>query len=214
MTFLPDYQVIAAFTLASFVLVVTPGPDMALFLGKTLTQGRKAGLVAMFGAASGIVVHTLLAAFGLSALLASSVAAFGILKIVGALYLLWLAYEAIAHGSSLSLEASDNGHDAIRQVFVKGIGINLLNPKIILFFVTFLPQFVSTADPNAASKLLFLGLYFICLAVPLCALMIAMADRLAMILKRKPRIMRILDWLFAGVFAAFAVRLLLEPSRN
>ena len=214
MDVIPSLPVLAAFVLAVSVLIITPGPDMALYLGKTLAQGRRAGLAAMLGAISGLVVHTMLAAFGLSALLLKSAAAFELLKLVGALYLLWLAFDAVRHGSALALETGPRSSEKMRQIYLKGLGINLLNPKIVLFFVTFLPQFVAADDPDAVGKLLFLGLTFIVLALPACALMIAMADRIAATVKRSPRLTRIIDWLFAGVFAAFAAKLILDPSRN
>src|ERR671938_1539233 len=103
MAFLPDAAVLLAYSLACFVLFITPGPDMSLFLAKTLTGGRRAGLAAMLGAQAGCCVHTLLAALGLSALLAASATAFTVLKTVGALYLLWLAIDAVRHGSALNL---------------------------------------------------------------------------------------------------------------
>ena len=214
MDVIPSLPVLATFILAVSVLIITPGPDMALYLGKTLAQGRRAGLAAMLGAISGLVVHTMLAAFGLSALLLKSAAAFELLKLVGALYLLWLAFDAVRHGSTLTLEGGPRAPEKARQIYLKGLGINLLNPKIVLFFVTFLPQFVAADDPDAVGKLLFLGITFIVLALPACALMIAMADRIAATVKRSPRLTRIIDWLFAGVFAAFAAKLVLDPSRN
>ena len=214
MDVIPSLPVLAAFVLAVSVLIITPGPDMALFLGKTLAQGRRAGLAAMLGAISGLVVHTMLAAFGLSALLLKSAAAFELLKLVGALYLLWLAFDALQHGSALTLESGPRAPEKTRQIYLKGLGINLLNPKIVLFFVTFLPQFVAADDPDAMGKLLFLGMTFIVLALPACALMIALADRIAATVKRSPRLTRIIDWLFAGVFAGFAAKLILDPPRN
>ncbi|MDP2732068.1 MAG: LysE family translocator [Hoeflea sp.] len=214
MDFVPSLSVLLAFTLASFVLTITPGPDMVLFLGKTLAQGRRAGLMAMLGAFSGSLVHTLLAAFGLSALLMNSATAFGILKLVGALYLLWLAVDAVRNGSVLNLPRARRRPEAASRVYLKGVGVNLTNPKIVLFFVTFLPQFVSAGDPSAPGKLFFLGLYFIAVAFPFCVLMILAADRIAGVARRSPRTVRAIDWLFASVFAGFAVRLLLEPSRG
>lgn len=214
MDFLPSLTVLAAFTAAAAVLIVTPGPDMTLFLGKTLGQGRAAGLLAMLGAITGIVLHTLLAAVGLSAVLLGSAAAFSALKLVGALYLLWLAVDALRNGSALNLNGVTPGAEPASQVFLKGLGVNLLNPKIVLFFMTFLPQFVSADDPHGAAKLMFLGVYFIALALPACVLMILLADSIAHVLKRAPRITRAIDWLFASVFAAFAARLLLEPNRS
>src|SRR5919202_5908686 len=103
MTFLPDSDVLLAYTLACFVLFITPGPDMSLFLAKTVSGGRRAGIAAMLGAFAGCLVHTLLAALGLSALLAASATAFFVLKVVGGFYLLWLAIDAIRHGSALNI---------------------------------------------------------------------------------------------------------------
>jgi threonine/homoserine/homoserine lactone efflux protein len=208
MTFIPDLNIILAYTAAAVILVITPGPDMTLFLGQTLTGGRARGIAAYLGASAGLVVHTMLAAFGLSALLAHSAAAFGVLKIVGVAYLLWLAIVALQRGSALTLAPGSAEPQPLAQVFLMGVGINLLNPKIIMFFLTFLPQFVSAHDPHAGGKLMFLGLYFIALAVPICLVLILAADRFTAAIRRSPRMMRAIDWLFASLMGAFAVRLL------
>ncbi len=213
MTFLPDASVLAAYSLACFVLFVTPGPDMSLFLAKTVAGGRRAGMAALFGAMAGCCVHTLLAALGLSALLAASATAFTILKIVGALYLLWLAIDAVRHGSALNLREEGWVEVPVWRTFVLGVGINLTNPKVVLFFVTFLPQFVDAADPHASGKLLFLGIYFIVFSAPLCVLLILGAERLIALLKRRPRVLRVIDYVFAGLFGAFAVKMLATQAR-
>jgi len=207
-TFLPDIEVLLAFTAAGIVLVLTPGPDMALFIGQTLTGGRARGIAALLGASTGLVVHTMLAAFGLSALLAHSATAFGVLKIAGVAYLMWLAIDALRRGSTLTLAPGPGAPQPLGQVFLTGVGINLLNPKIVMFFLTFLPQFVSASDPHAGAKLMFLGLYFIVLAVPICFVLILAAERFTMAIRRSPRAMRAIDYLFAGLMGAFAVRLL------
>jgi threonine/homoserine/homoserine lactone efflux protein len=208
MTLLPDAHVLLAFTLAGFVLVVTPGPDMALFLGQTLTAGRARGFAAMLGVTTGVVLHSLIAAFGLSALLAASVVAFTALKLAGVAYLIWLAIGALRHGSALTLRRDAAVKQPLRKVYLLGLGCNLLNPKIIMFFVTFLPQFVSASDPQAGAKLLFLGLYFVVLALPICAILILAAERFTATIRRSPRLTRAIDWLFAGLMGMFAVRLL------
>ena len=214
MTFLPDLATLIAFIAAALVLTITPGPDMTLFIGRTLAEGRAAGLAAMLGASCGIVVHTCLAAFGISALIAASPQAFFVLKIVGAAYLVFLAVQAIRTGSTFKLETRPEAKiHSLAQNWLTGLGINLLNPKIILFFVTFLPQFLTANDPNPAGKLLFLGLFFMAIAVPFSALMILAADRFAAALKSRPKLMRGLDYLFAGVFSAFAVKILLTQGR-
>src|SRR3712207_9480952 len=120
--------------------------------------------------------------------------AFAILKIVGALFLLWLAVDAVRHGSALNLKAERPGVVPLGLTFWLGVGINLTNPKVVLFFVTFLPQFVDSADPHAADKLVFLGLYFVAFTAPLCAVMILAADRVIALLRDHPRVMRGIDY--------------------
>jgi threonine/homoserine/homoserine lactone efflux protein len=208
MTFLPSLEALVAFSAASFVLIFTPGPDMTLFLGQTLSGGRARGFAAMLGAFSGIVIHTFLAAFGLSAVLAASATAFTAVKFAGAGYLAWLAFNALRHGSALTLRPQSGAARSLMQIFFLGLGVNLLNPKIVMFFLTFLPQFVSASDPGAGAKLLFLGLYFNMLALPACAALILFAERFTAAIRRSPRAMRAIDWVFAGIMGAFAVRLL------
>ena len=208
MTFLPSLEVLLAFTAAGIVLVITPGPDMALFLGQTLSSGRARGIAAYLGASAGLVVHTMLAAFGLSALLAHSAAAFGVLKILGVAYLAWLAIGALRSGSALTLAPDAARPQPLGRVFLMGVAVNLLNPKIVMFFLTFLPQFVSASDPDAHGKLMFLGLYFIVLAVPICFALIFAAERFTAAIRRSRRVMRAIDYLFATLMGAFAVRLL------
>jgi threonine/homoserine/homoserine lactone efflux protein len=213
MTFLPDLSTLITYSLAATLLFITPGPDMSLFLAKTVSGGRKAGIAAMLGAQAGCCVHTMLAALGLSALLAASATAFLVLKMIGGLYLLWLAVDAIRHGSALNVRREAGTQVSVWRTFVLGVGVNLTNPKVVLFFVTFLPQFVSAGDPYAAQKLVFFGLYFVLFNLPLCALMVLGADRVLALLKRRPRVMRAIDYAFAGIFGAFAVKILAMPGR-
>ena len=112
-------------------------------------------MAAMLGASVGVLIHTTLVALGLSALLAASVTAFTILKVVGALYLLWLAIQTLRHGSALNIAASNGARpvEPLYRTWLTGLGVNLMNPKIIMFMVTFLPQFVTAGDPHAAQKL-------------------------------------------------------------
>jgi threonine/homoserine/homoserine lactone efflux protein len=213
MTFLPDFSVLLTYSLACFVLFVTPGPDMSLFLAKTVAGGRKAGMASMLGAMTGCCVHTLLAAFGLSALLAASATAFTVLKVVGALYLLWMAVDAVRHGSALNLKDDARSEVSFVRTFLLGVGINLTNPKIVLFFVTFLPQFVQADDPHAADKLVFLGLYFVAVTAPMAAALIMAADKVIATLRGRPKVMRAIEYTFAGLFSAFAVKILAASAR-
>ena len=146
--FVPSTPVLAAYLFAAVILALTPGPDMTLFLSKTVAHSRRAGLAALAGASTGLVIHSCLVAAGLSVLLAASATAFTVLKIVGAVYLVYLAVDALRHGSALSLDRK-LAREPIRSVYFKGVLIDLLNPKVIIFFVTFLP---SSSTPTTSTR--------------------------------------------------------------
>jgi len=186
---------------------------MSFFLSRVIAQGRGPALACMSGALTGVMVHTAMVALGLSALIVAAPVAFTALKFIGAAYLAWLAIDAIRNGSSLNLRTGITRKQSLWANYMTGIGINLLNPKIILFFMTFLPQFVSVNDPNAIGKFFFLGAMFNVTALPIVVPLILAAHSMADLLKRHPRVTRVIDWLFAGVFSAFAVRILMTPGR-
>jgi threonine/homoserine/homoserine lactone efflux protein len=212
--FIPDLTVIFAFALASIVLAITPGPDMALFISRTVNYGRTHGIAAVLGATTGLFIHIALAAFGISLLLIAAPTAFFALKITGALYLLWLAIQALRQSGTLSLTARAKRQPTPWQSYLTGIGINLTNPKVVLFFVTFLPQFVSRTDPYASGKLLFLGGEFLLLSVPIVIAIVWGAEWVTAILTRSVRAQKLLNWSFAAVFAGFAVAILAVEGRR
>jgi threonine/homoserine/homoserine lactone efflux protein len=210
---LPDWGVLAPYMAAVVVIALTPGPDMTFFVGRALTRGRAAGIAALAGALCGIVMHTLAVALGLSALIVAAPKAFMALKIAGAGYLLWLAFQALRRGSALALPATPAARAGLARTWAAGVAINLLNPKIVLFFMTLLPQFVSASDPQAQAKLIALGLIFIVVGFLVCMPMVLAADRFAAALRGNPRISRAIDWLFASVFTAFAAQILFSRAR-
>ncbi|WP_375599210.1 LysE family translocator [Devosia sp. Naph2] len=212
--FIPDLPVILAFALAAFVLAVTPGPDMALFVSRTMNWGRSHGYATVLGAITGIGIHTMLVAFGISVLIVTAPAAFWVLKIVGALYLVWLAIQAIRDGGGMLVVKQAGKQPSWRKSYLTGLGINLTNPKIALFFVTFLPQFVSAADPHAAGKLLFLGFEFVVVSIPVVIAIVLFAEWLTQTLKENAWVGKALNWSFAAVFMAFAATILLAEGRK
>ena len=214
MSFLPSLPVFIAYTAASILLFATPGPDMSLFLSRTVTNGRAAGIASAIGSNVGCVVHTLLAAFGVSALIAASQTGFLLLKVFGAGYLLWLAVDAIRHGSSLNVNTKAAGVTSTWRSFVTGIMVNLTNPKVVIFFITFLPQFIEQGDQHVRAHLLFLGLYFVALNVPLSIMTVLIAERLVGWLKARPKVLRGIDFTFAGVFALFALKIAFTQGRS
>jgi threonine/homoserine/homoserine lactone efflux protein len=205
---LPDATTLAAFSLAAVLLILTPGPDMTLFVSRAIVHGRAAGVATVIGTSLGLILHTLLAGFGLSALLAASPNAFALLKMVGAIYLAWLAIEMIRKGSALSTNTTPAEPMPLWRHAVMGLGINLLNPKIVIFFLTFLPQFVAVDDPLAGPRMMVLGGIYVILGFPICAAMALGAGGLAGFLKRHAKVARLLDWATATLFASFAARLL------
>jgi threonine/homoserine/homoserine lactone efflux protein len=207
--FIPQLPLLAGYIAGIFIIAITPGPDMTYFLGRTIAQGVPAGISAVLGATSGILVHSVLVAFGLSALVIASPILFLVLKIAGAVYLLWLAIDALRHGSAFEFSNVSRTSRSLKQVWMQGLLINLLNPKIILFFMTFLPQFVTATDANAPAQLLFLGLLFYVLALPLTLPMVLAAGALTNFFRRSPRATRMIDYAFATIFGAFAIRILL-----
>ncbi|MER2507842.1 LysE family translocator [Amaricoccus sp.] len=209
---LPDPAVLGPFALAVVIISLTPGPDMTFFLGRALTQGRAAGVAALAGATTGVMIHTLLVAIGLSALIVAAPTVFFALKVVGALYLLWLSYQAIRHGSALNLPAGTGARGGLAQTWAAGVGINLLNPKVALFFMTFLPQFVAVDDPHATTQLLALGGIFVVIATVICLPMVLAAERFSRAMRSNPRVARGIDWLCASIFTTFAARLLLSRA--
>jgi threonine/homoserine/homoserine lactone efflux protein len=213
MSFIPDTATLIQFAIATVILAITPGPDMTLFVSRTLSQGRAAGFASMAGALCGTLIHTTLVVVGVSALIVASPMAFFVLKIFGAGYLVFLAWQAIAKGSAFSPEKKTGPQISLLRSWAAGLGVNLLNPKVILFFMTFLPQFVSAHDPYAPGKLFFLGAMFVVLSIPVTVPMVLAAEKFSAAMKASPRITRVVDYLFAGVFSAFALKILTAQAK-
>lgn len=213
MDFLPSLPTLLAFTAASLLLAVTPGPDMTLSISRALAQGRGPALFVVVGTSTGILIHTLLVAFGISALITASPTAFFILKTGGAGYLLWLAIQALRSGSNLSVEKVEGVKGSVLANISTGLWVNLLNPKVIIFFMTFLPQFVTANDPDVTQKLIFLGVFFILVGSPVNVIVILLADKLAGWLQANPKVLRGIDYTFAGVFSVFAFKIFMTQAR-
>ena len=187
---------------------------MSLWLAKTVSGGapRRHGGDARHP--DRLPVPHRFAAVGLTAILAASATAFTAIKVVGALYLAWLALDAIRSGSALNVRAlSARGDALLADLSCRASAINLTNPKVVLFFLTFLPQFVGAHDPHAAGKLLFLGLFFIGVNIPLSFVLILGAESVIGWLKARPGILRAIDYTFAGVFGFFAFKILTTQGR-
>jgi len=154
----PGTQDLLLFVFSALLLNITPGPDTLYIVGRSSTQGFKAGANAALGISAGIMVHVTAAALGLSAILAASATAFTVLKVAGAVYLIYIGISLIRSRAVDANTAMDRA--TLRTIFVQGFWTNVLNPKVALFFLAFLPQFVDAAAPGRAFSFLFLGLVF------------------------------------------------------
>ena len=200
------------FLTASLVVIVAPGPDNILVLTRGISQGRKAALVSAGGASVGLVCHSLFAAAGLSAILAQSAVAFSVVKYAGAAYLIYLGAKTLLSRGGFAL-SGEAGTLRLRSVFAQGVASNVMNPKIAVFFLAYLPQFVDPAAGGTAPQLLLLGLTFALLTWIVFSLLGYFSGTLGDRLVRRPRLSDALRWITGGVFVLLGLRLAL-PERG
>jgi threonine/homoserine/homoserine lactone efflux protein len=198
------------FALVALALVLTPGPNMIYCISRTLCQGRGAGMVSLAGVALGFVVHLLGASFGLSALLMAAPVAFTALKVAGALYLLYLAWQAVKPGGLSPFETRTLPHDPPRKLFLMGFMTNLLNPKVAMFYLSFFPQFLHPERGQVLLQSLSLGAVQIGVSMVLNTVIIFFAAGLAVFLNRNITWMRVQRYVMGTVLGLLALRLLTE----
>ena len=195
------------FRAASAALTIAPGPDNIFVLTQGIARGRKPAIITALGMCSGLSVHTTAAAFGLSAVFYSSTVAFNIVKYAGAAYLLLLAWKALTERATVKLAHADGR--AAMALFKRGFIMNVLNPKVAMFFLAFLPQFASPDTEFFTLQVLLLGLIFMIQAVIIFCLIGFFSGTIGNFILARPRIAKYFEWLTAGVFASLGVRLAL-----
>ena len=203
-----DAQSFGVFMLATLALNLTPGPDMLYVLGRSVGQGRKAGVVSALGIGAGILVHMAAVALGLSALLREVPAAYEAIRYAGAAYLLYLGVRTWLERGGVGAERTE-APMPLGVVFRQGVVTNVLNPKVALFFLAFLPQFVDPAAGSVGLQIAVLGLAFDVSGTLVNFGVALAAGRLGDMLRRSPRLARAQRWFTGGVFVALAVRLAL-----
>ena len=200
------------FLTASLVVILAPGPDNILVLTRGVTQGRSAALVSAAGAGLGLVVHSGFAAAGLSALLAQSAVAFSVVKYVGAAYLVYIGVRALLDREGFAVRRGE-GPMALRKVFTQAVASNVLNPKIAVFFLAYLPQFADPATGGAAFQLLAFGLVFALLTLVIFGALALFSGAAGSWLRVRPKFAAGLGWLTGGVLILLGLRLALEDRR-
>jgi threonine/homoserine/homoserine lactone efflux protein len=186
------------------VLLVIPGPAVFYVTSRSIGQGRSAGLVSALGISVGTLVHVAAAAVGLSALLMSSAAAFGVVKYLGAAYLIYLGVQKLRREESLDVSA-EASRSKLSRVFGQGIIVNILNPKTALFFFSFLPQFVDASRGNVALQILFLGTLFAVMGITSDSLWALFAGTVAQHLKRNARWLNTQRYVSGGMLISLGV---------
>ncbi len=200
-------QHLGLFVASGLLLNLTPGQDTLYILGRTLSQGRSAGLMSALGISAGGLVHTLLAAFGLSAILATSPTAFLLVKYAGAAYLTWLGVRLIVDARAGSGKIAAFRQERSWVIFQSGLLTNVLNPKVALFFLAFLPQFIAPAAESRIVALLFLGLVFVVNGLAWCCVLVWGASVLGARFRAQPSAETWLKRVTGIVFLGLGVRL-------
>jgi threonine/homoserine/homoserine lactone efflux protein len=196
------------FLLAAMLITVSPGPDNLMVLGVGISRGRRQGMAFGLGCAFGCLSHTILATLGVSALIAASPLAFTTLKICGGLYLIWLGVQAWRSRGGTRLETVTASNESLRRLFAKGLFANSINPKVVLFFLSFLPQFVIVEHGGVAAQTAQLGLVFTAQALLLFGLLGYFSGTVGQWLGRNPRAGLWLDRVAGTIFVGLGVRLI------
>src|ERR1700740_3552717 len=191
---MPHLSSLLGFALVSFGIVLTPGPNMIYLISRSIAQGRGAGLISLGGVALGFVFYMLCAAFGITALLFAVPYAYDALRFGGALYLLWLAWQALKPGGRSPFQVRELPRDKPRKLFVMGLMTNLLNPKVAVLYLSLLPQFINPATGHVLSQLLVLGVTQITISLTVNAIIAVTAGSIATFLAGRPLWMVLQRW--------------------
>jgi threonine/homoserine/homoserine lactone efflux protein len=201
---------IVGFLLAALVITASPGPDSLMVLGLGMSKGRRQGIAFGLGCGLGCLSHTFLAVVGVSALIASSPVAFTLLRVCGGVYLVWLGINALRSSGGVKAETVGAAEQSAMRLFFKGVLANGINPKVVLFFLSFLPQFVIPANGNVAGQIALLGVLFTVQAAVFFSLLGYFSGAVGQWIGRKPKAGVLLDRLAGAVFVALGVRLLVS----
>jgi threonine/homoserine/homoserine lactone efflux protein len=204
---MPAVHHLGLFVVTGLLLNLTPGQDTLYIVGRTLSQGKRAGLLSVLGIASGSVIHTLAAAFGLSAILATSAMAFTIVKLAGATYLMYLGVRMLLDQSAAPAIAREFRPADEAVIYRAGLLTNVLNPKVALFFMAFLPQFVDPASGSRIVSFLFLGAVFVFNGTLWCLVLVAGASAMSRRLRTSPSTSLVLRRATGVVFVGLGARL-------
>ncbi|MBV1690271.1 LysE family translocator [Novosphingobium sp. G106] len=210
---MPSSTNLIAFALIALGMVLTPGPNMIYLISRSICQGRAAGLISLGGVALGFLFYMLCAAFGITTLVLAVPYAYDAVRIAGAVYLLWLAWQAVQPGGRSPFEVRDLPADSPRKLFLMGFTTNLLNPKIAVMYLSLLPQFIDPSRGSVLGQALALGSVQIVISILVNGMIAVSAASIAQFLIRRPTWATVQRWLMGTVLAGLAVRMATEARR-
>lgn len=210
---MPELSSLITFALIALGMVLTPGPNMVYLISRSISQGRVAGLISLGGVALGFVFYLLCAAFGITAFLVAVPFAHDALRIAGAAYLFYLAWQAVKPGGRSPFEVRELPKDSPRRLFMMGFMTNLLNPKIAIMYLSLLPQFIAPGHGSVLTQSLILGTTQILISLSVNAIIAVAAGSVAVFLTRRPSWLAIQRWLMGTVLGGLAVSMLAEARR-
>jgi len=202
------------FILTGILLNMTPGADTFYILGKGMSKGKKSAVISAFGITVGCLIHTILAAFGLSTILAKSITAFNIIKWAGAMYLIYLGIKSFK-SSAIDVDSSENQKElSNKKIFLEGILTNILNPKVALFFISFLPQFIEADNTYGAIPFLILGITFLLTGCVWYQILALFSSTLTEKIRNNKNISKMIGKITGIAFVALGITLLQAKNSN
>lgn len=208
------FHELAWFALAAFLMVISPGPNMIYLISRSITQGKKAGLISLVGVVCGFLFHIVIAGFGLTAILLAVPYAYGILKSIGTVYLLYLAYQAIKPNGKAFFEVNKNGSiDKPQKLFLMGFLTNVLNPKMAVFYLSFFPQFIKPEQGSVFVQSLALGITQISISFTVNLIIVMTAAKTARFLASNLIWISVQKWFMASILVFLAIKMALSKAK-
>lgn len=202
------------FIIAAFILVISPGPNMIYLISRTITQGRKAGLTSLVGVICGFLFHIVMVSFGLTAVLFAVPYAYVVLKTLGTVYLLYLAYQAIKPNSKNIFQVDQNiSIDRPRKLFTVGFLTNVLNPKVAVFYLSFFPQFIKPQYGSIFTQSLELGVIQVFVSFSINFIIVLTAAQAARFFAKNPTWIKVQKWFMASVLGFLAIKMALSKAK-
>ncbi len=201
------------FGLAAFIMVLSPGPNMIYLISRSLSQGKKAGIISLFGVMCGFLFHILMVSFGLTAILFAVPYAFVVVKFLGVGYLLYLAYNSVRSENKIFNTSDKLQSDNALKLFNIGLLTNILNPKMAIFYLSFFPQFIKPEYGSILGQSFQLGIIQIIISFSINFIIVIFSAKMAIWFSKKPIWLRIQKWFMASVLTALAVKMALTKAK-